>query len=303
MGRVAFLFSGQGDQYPGMGKEFLDVPAAKAVFECCEALRPGTLEQCMNGSDAELKETINTQPCLFAMELAAAAALEAQGIHADLCAGFSMGEVAALTYSGAVDLEQGFSMVCHRAKFMQEAASGQDCAMTAVVKLSDDKVKELCAAFEQVYPVNFNAPGQVSVAADAKELPAFSAAVKEAGGKALPLKVKGGFHSPFMAQASKQFEQYLQPLEMAQPKIPLYSNVTAELYGEHIKDLLSHQISSPVRWTELIRNLIAAGADTFIEIGPGRTLCNLMKRIEPSVRYYAVCSDWETILEVCHAEQ
>lgn len=301
MGRVAFLFSGQGDQYPGMGKEFLEIPQAAAVFQCCDKLRPGTLEQCMSGSEEELQQTCNTQPCLFAMELAAAAALAAAGVKSDACAGFSLGEVAALCYSGAVDLKTGFSLVCKRAELMQSAADGQNCGMAAVVKLSDEQVQELCGEFQQVYPVNFNSPGQVSVAGATEELPDFFTAVRAAGGKALPLKVKGGFHSPFMAKAAEQFAAGLEQVDFSQPKIPLYSDVTAQPYGD-AKQLLAQQIASPVRWTELIRNLIGEGVDTFIEVGPGRTLCNLLKRIDPNVKGYAVCGDWEDILEVCHAE-
>ena len=303
MGRVAFVFSGQGDQHPGMGEEFFHIPSAKEVFERCERLRPGTMEQCFRGSEEELKQTVNTQPCLFAMEMAAAAALEAHGVKADLCAGFSLGEAAALCYSSAVDLESGFSLVCKRAELMQSASEEADCGMAAVVKLSDEQVRELCGRFAQVYPVNYNSAGQVSVAGASAELPDFFTAVREAGGKALPLKVKGAFHSPFMNKAAEEFAEYLEDKSIEEPKIPLYSDLTAKPYCGDRKQLLVQQICSPVRWAELVQNLIAEGVDIFIEIGPGKTLCNLLKRIDPTVRGLAVCSDWDEILEVCHAER
>ena len=174
-----------------------------------DALRPGTSAQCFGGTDEELKETKNTQPCMFAVELAAAAALEEGGLRADMAAGFSLGEIGALTYTRAVDLETGFHLVCRRGELMQAAAEEQPTAMAAVLKLSNEEVEQICAQFAQVYPVNYNCPGQVSVACAKEQLAPFSAAVKAAGGRALPLKVRGGFHSPFMATAAQGFAQVL----------------------------------------------------------------------------------------------
>ena len=200
MGKIAFVFAGQGAQYPGMGQELAQCsPAAAEIFAKLDALRPGTSAQCFGGTDEELKETKNTQPCMFAVELAAAAALEEGGLRADMAAGFSLGEIGALTYTRAVDLETGFHLVCRRGELMQAAAEEQPTAMAAVLKLSNEEVEQICAQFAQVYPVNYNCPGQVSVACAKEQLAPFSAAVKAAGGRALPLKVRGGFHSPFMA--------------------------------------------------------------------------------------------------------
>lgn len=289
MGKIAFVFAGQGAQFPGMGQELAQCsPAAAQIFAQVDALRPGTSAQCFGGSEEELRETKNTQPCMFAVELACAAALEEGGLKADMAAGFSLGEIAALTYTGAVDLATGFHLVCRRGELMQAAAEEQPTAMAAVLKLPNEKVEELCGQFEQVYPVNYNCPGQVSVACAKEQLAPFSAAVKAAGGRALPLKVRGGFHSPFMASAAQGFARVLADSAVGQPQLPLYSNRTGEVYAGDPKELLSQQISSPVRWETIVRNMIAAGADTFVELGPGKTLCGLIGKIDSTVKTYAL---------------
>ena len=188
MGKIAFVFAGQGAQYPGMGQELAQCsPAAAEIFAKLDALRPGTSAQCFGGTDEELKETKNTQPCMFAVELAAAAALEEGGLRADMAAGFSLGEIGALTYTRAVDLETGFHLVCRRGELMQAAAEEQPTAMAAVLKLSNEEVEQICAQFAQVYPVNYNCPGQVSVACAKEQLAPFSAAVKAAGAEAVSI--------------------------------------------------------------------------------------------------------------------
>ena len=289
MGRVSFVFSGQGDQYPGMGKDLYErYPEAEKVFRLCDAIRPGTSEQCFSGTAEELKETANTQPCLFAMELAAAQVLLEKGICPDAVAGFSLGEVAAATVAGCFDLETGFRLVCKRGELMQAEAEKHDTAMAAVVKLSAEEVSSLCEKYEGLYPVNFNCPGQTTVSGLSSQMAAFSAEVKAAGGRALPLKVKGAFHSPFMAEAAKAFASELENAERRENTIPLYSNVTAEPYAGDPAPILAKQIESPVQWEKLIRNLITSGIDTFIEIGPGKTLTNMIRKIDTNVNAVSV---------------
>ena len=286
MGKIAFVFSGQGAQAPGMGKELYECSdAAKAVFELCDSIRPGTSEQCFNGTKEELTVTANTQPDMFAVEVAAAQALVEAGIQPDALAGFSLGEISALAFSGAVSLEDGFKLVCRRGELMQEASNAADSAMVAVVKLPPEKVEELAGQFDQVYPVNYNSPAQTVCAGLSSSMDGFKAAVKAAGGRALPLKVSGAFHSPFMSSAAKGLAEVLAPMEFGTPSCPLYSNVTAQPYEDgQFKDLLSRQVENPVRWQTIVENMIAAGVDTFIEVGPGKTLAGLIGKINSDVR-------------------
>lgn len=286
MGKIAFVFSGQGAQAPGMGKELYECSdAAKAVFELCDSIRPGTSEQCFNGTKEELTVTANTQPDMFAVEVAAARALVEAGIQPDALAGFSLGEISALAFSGAVSLEDGFKLVCRRGELMQEASNAADSAMVAVVKLPPEKVEELAGQFDQVYPVNYNSPAQTVCAGLSSSMDGFKAAVKAAGGRALPLKVSGAFHSPFMSSAAKGLAEVLAPMEFGTPSCPLYSNVTAQPYEDgQFKDLLSRQVENPVRWQTIVENMIAAGVDTFIEVGPGTTLAGLIGKINSDVR-------------------
>lgn len=289
MGKLAFVFSGQGDQYPGMGKElWAQYPTAASIFALCDNLRPGTSTQCFTGTEEELKQTENTQPCLFAMELAASAVLLEQGIVPDAVAGFSLGEVVAATVSGLFDKETGFRLVCRRGKLMQQQSQQFDASMVAVIKLSEQQVQEVCSNYSHVYPVNFNCPGQITVSGLSTQMPDFMADVKAAGGRAIPLKVRGAFHSPFMREAAIAFQEVLEQVQVKDGTIPLYSNLTAEPYTHQVTQLLSQQICNPVQWEKLIRNMISQGIDTFIEIGPGKTLTNMIKKISPDVTAQSV---------------
>ena len=289
MGKIAFLFSGQGDQFPGMGKELADkYPSAKSVFDMCDGIRPGTSEQCFNGTEEELKETKNTQPCLFAMELAAANVLFDKGVRPEALAGFSLGEVTAATAAGIFDNETGFRLVCKRGELMQTEAEKFDTSMAAVVKLTPEQIQDVCAKYSDVYPVNFNCPGQITVSGLASQMKDFSADVKAAGGRALPLKLKGAFHSPFMNAASEAFRVELENAKINKGNITLYSDLTSMPYTDDVAELLSKQICSPVLWEKIVRNMIADGFDTFIEIGPGRTLTNMIKKISADVKAQTV---------------
>ena len=160
--------------------------------------------------------------------------------------------------------------------------------MAAVVKLTNEEVEKLCAAFRQVWPVNYNCPGQVTVSGAEEEMAAFSAAVKAAGGRAIPLKVRGAFHSPFMAEAGEAFRRELASETLREPTIPVYANLTGEPYGADVAATLGQQMCSPVRWEASVRGMIAAGAEVFVELGPGKTLCGLIGKTDGTVRCFPV---------------
>ena len=283
MGKVAFLFAGQGAQHPGMCADLIESePAAKAVFDAADAVRPGTTEQCLSGSKEELAQTINTQPCVFAADLACARALAARGVTPDVVAGFSLGEVAALTFAGAYTDEQGFEFVCHRAELMADAAETHPGAMRAVVKLDAETVERLAAEAGDAWPVNYNSPLQTVVAGTPEACEKLDLLVKEAKGRAMKVAVSGAFHSPFMADAEKGLAAYLADGHApAQPSVPVLANRTGEAYpadeAERVA-LLSSQVANPVQWVRTLQNMAADGVDTFIEVGPGKTLTGLVSR-------------------------
>jgi len=280
MHKVAIVFSGQGAQYSGMGKELYNCsPAAKEVFELCERLRSGTIAQCFEGSKEELSLTINTQPCLFAMDLAAGCALAEAGIKPSCVAGFSLGEIAAIAFVGILSYEDAFKLVCKRAELMHEAAQKNKGAMAAVLGLSPAAVEEICASLGSAYPVNYNCPGQIVVAFSEELLTPLLDAVKAAGGKAIRLAVSGAFHTPFMQQASEELSKYLSAMTLHNPVLPVYSNYTAAPYVGDMKALIINQIKSPVLWQKTIENISMLGIDTFIEVGAGKTLCGLINKI------------------------
>lgn len=289
MGKIAFLFAGQGAQAPGMGKTlYEEFEAARSVFDAADAIRPGTSAQCFDGTADELKITANTQPCMYVVEIAAAEVLSNAGIQADCAAGFSLGELSALTYAGAMSADTGLRLVMKRGALMQEASETQKTSMVAVVKLPNEEVERVAAQFEHIYPVNYNCPGQVSVSGAEDEMQSFADAIKTAGGRAIPVKVSGAFHSPYMDPAAESFKEVIADAEFGVCKKPVYANCTGRPYSEDVKDTLGLQINHPVRWEDTIRNMIADGVDTFIELGPGKTLSGFVKKISGDVRVFSV---------------
>lgn len=289
MGKIAFVFSGQGAQYTGMGKELYNYsPASKSVFDMADSIRPNTSSQCFEGSIEELCKTVNTQPCVFTANLAAARALQEKGIKADCVAGFSLGEISALAFSGILTDEQAFRLVCKRGELMDKAANENPGAMVAVMKISPEQVEAVCSNFEKTYPVNYNSPAQTVVATTSENVESFCEAVKNAGGRAKALAVSGAFHSPFMADAANGLAEYMQNVDFSQPEIQIYSNYTAKPYSNDFKELVKAQVENPVKWQTIVENMISDGVDTFIEVGVGKTLTGLIKRINADVKAFKV---------------
>lgn len=289
MGKIALVFSGQGAQYSGMGKELCEYSAAaKKVFDTVDAIRPGTSTQCFEGTAEELAVTVNTQPCVFAADLAAARAVEEKGISIDCAAGFSLGEIAALAFSGILSDEEAFRLVCRRGELMDKAAKANPGAMLAVMKLPADKIEEVCSGFDSAYPVNYNSPAQTVIASKEENVDALIGAFSELKGRAKKLAVSGAFHSPFMSQAADGLMEYMEGVEFSEPQIPIYSNFTAKPYEGDYKALVKAQVENPVRWQSIVENMIADGVDTFIEVGVGKTLTGLIKRINADVKAFKV---------------
>ena len=279
MNKIALLFPGQGAQYPGMGKPLYETE--REIFDMAEKFRPGITKICFEGTPDDLKKTENTQPCLYLAELAAANSLLRAGIKPDVLAGFSLGEIVALAVGGAYSYDVCFEIVCRRGELMAKCSEKFETGMFAVLKLSNEEVERICSLHSDVYPVNYNCPGQVTVAGLKTALDAAKADFTAAGAKVIPLAVSGGFHSPFMDEAAEKFREFLAGRDVGLIEIPVWANCNAEPYGDDVWSLMETQINHPVRFEQIIRNMADTGVDTFIEVGPGQTLSKFVKKILP----------------------
>lgn len=287
MGKIAFVFSGQGDQKVGMCRDLYDTyPTFRATLEKLDKVHHGLLDSIFSSSDEELMKTINTQPALYAIETAISSLLTEMGVRADIAAGFSLGEIAALAYAGSFSRESGMNIVSKRAEFMQEDSEKYDTIMTAVIRLDEDKVYEIAEKYDYVFPVNFNCPGQIVCSGLENEIASFESDVKENGGRCVRLSVKGAFHSPFMDEAAEKFASFLDSTIVDNPKITTYSNYLGAPYEHSVKDILAKQINNPVLWQKSVEDMIRRGVDTFIEIGPGTTLTSIIRKIDKNQRVY-----------------
>lgn len=285
MDKIAFIFPGQGAQYPGMGKTLYN--SERRIFDKADEFRPGITKICFEGSPEDLKKTVNTQPCLYIAELAAANSLIRGGVKPDALAGFSLGEITALAVGGAYTYDEGFEIVCRRGELMAKCAEKLETGMLAVLKIEREEVERICNLHQDVYAVNYNCPGQIAVAGVKSELEAAKADFIDAGAKVIPLAVSGGFHSPFMDDAAAEFGKFLNEQEIGNIEIPVWADCNAGLYTDgEVWSLMERQINHPVLWENLINNMHETGINTFIEVGPGQVLSKLVKKILPDAKIY-----------------
>lgn len=281
--KIAFLFSGQGAQYSGMMKDIVgNSPAARKVFDTADqALDRSISSLCFAGSQEDLNMTHNTQPCVLAADLAAYHAIIEAGIKPDVVAGFSLGEYAALVAAGVIQMSDVFPLIQKRADFMQDAVPVGHGAMAAVMKLSDEEVENLCKEVEgYVEPANYNCPGQIVVSGEIDAVNQLLAITKERRVRAMKLPVSAPFHCNLMAPAADKLGNELNRTKMLFPTVPVYMNVDAEPENEpeQIRSKLYLQAKSPVRWEATLRNMQRDGIDTFVELGPGKTLSGFVKK-------------------------
>ncbi len=280
----AYVFPGQGAQFVGMGKDLYDnVPAAKEMFDQANEILGFPITEIMfNGTDEQLKQTKVTQPAIFLHSVILAKALGAD-FAPDMTAGHSLGEFSALVAAGALGFEDGLTLVSKRAMAMQKACEQNPSTMAAILGLADDAVEALCASVEGVVvPANYNCPGQLVISGSNEAIEAACAKATEAGAKrALKLNVGGAFHSPLMEPARIELETAIEAAPFRKPVCPVYQNVDAKPYTDpdRIKANLIAQLTAPVRWTQIVQNMIADGADEFIELGPGAVLQGLIKKV------------------------
>ena len=285
----AFVFPGQGAQFVGMGKDLYENnPVAKEMFDKANEILGFNITDLMfNGTDEDLRQTKVTQPAIFLHSVILAKTM-GDDFNPDMVAGHSLGEFSALVAAGALSFEDGLRLVSARAQAMQKACEKTPSTMAAVLAFPDARVEELCASVTEgvVVPANYNCPGQIVISGSIEGVDAACAKMLEAGAKrALKLKVGGAFHSPLMEPARAELADAIAHTDFHAPKCPVYQNVNAEPQTdpETIKKNLIAQLTAPVRWTQTIQNMIAAGADTFVEVGPGAVLQGLVKKISSEV--------------------
>lgn len=279
----AYVFPGQGAQFSGMGKELYDnYNSAKELIDQSNDILGFDIKSIMfAGTPEELKQTKVTQPAVFIHSVVAA--LTSENFAPDMVAGHSLGEFSALVANGTLNFEDGLKLVSKRALAMQKACEKQESTMAAVLGLEDSKVEEVCSTIDGVVvAANYNCPGQLVISGETKAVEKASEKLKEAGAKrALILPVGGAFHSPLMEPAREELAEAIKQTSFNQPKCPVYQNVDAKGYSdiESIKANLVLQLTSPVRWTQCVQNMIADGATHFVECGPGKVLQGLVKKV------------------------
>ena len=303
MKQYAFVFPGQGAQKCGMGKDLYEnSSAAKNVFDTADKVLGYKISDlCFNGSEEDLVKTINSQPCILTVSIAALEAFrEHVNLNAVAFAGHSLGEYAALYAAGAISLETAFKLIQKRAFLMNDAAEKTSGSMAAVIGLDNQTVENIASGLDNVYVANYNSPGQVVITGDKVQINNNLDKFKEAGArKVIPLSVSGAFHSPLMKNAGEEFKNFVKDFKFDNTVYPVYTNVDAkaETNAEELRNKLPKQIYSSVLWTQTINNIVNTGVTDFIEIGPGRVLAGLNKKINHDISTFNIY-DYESLLNV-----
>lgn len=308
MRKIAFIFPGQGAQYTGMGRDFYEnFDRAKEVFAIAGKVSGMSMEELIFKENENLHITKYTQVAMLTVELAILKVLEEKGIASSVNAGLSLGEYAALTASGGLSVREALELSVKRGLFMQEAVPTGG-AMTAVMGLEGSAVEEICEKTKGIVSIaNYNCPGQIVISGEEQAVKKAAESMQEAGAKrCIPLNVSGPFHSKMLEKAGEKLAIELEKVEIGEITTPYISNVTAEyvMDKEEVKGLLKAQVSSSVRWQQSVELMVAEGVDTFIEIGPKKTLSAFLKKIAPQVKSYHVetVKDMEELLEILKTE-
>ena len=301
MSKIAFMFPGQGAQKAGMGKDFYEQSetARKVIDKATELLDIDMKALCFEEND-KLDQTEYTQAALVTVCLAMEHVLRERGLKADVTAGLSLGEYCAIASAGGMTTEDAITTVRKRGILMQNAVPGGKGSMAAVLGMTGEAIEKVVDEIDGVTIANYNCPGQIVITGWKESVEKASEALKEAGAKrVLPLNVSGPFHSPMLTEAGKELGQVLENVELSPLQIPYVTNVTAEYVRDisETKELLAKQVASSVRWQQSVENMIADGVDTFVEIGPGRTLAGFMRKINRDVKVYTV-GTWEDVDKV-----